>query len=112
MAVSTRHRRPEELNAAEVMSGRVFAVGPEDDMRHALRTMRRERVRRLPVLDAENRLVGIVSIDDVALRAQPAGAGRAGADLTANELLETLGAICAHPLPAKSAAQAEPVHAG
>jgi len=95
MAVATRHRRPEELTARDVMTSKLHMVQPDDDARQALDTMRDGRIRRLPVVDAERRLQGIVSINDITLRAQPVRP-RSTAELTANDLLETLQHICAH----------------
>ena len=100
MALATRHRRPEDLTAQEVMSGRLFSVRPDDDVRVALETMRTQRVRRLVVTDAEQRLRGMVSINDVVLHAQPSG-GRPTPLLSANDVLLTLQGICGHPVPAK-----------
>lgn len=98
MAVSTRHRRPEELRASDVLDGKLFAVRPDDDVRLALDTMREGKVRRLPVLDADRRLQGIVSINDIVLKAEPVRP-RSTAELTANDVLETLQHICAHTAP-------------
>jgi CBS domain-containing protein len=66
MAVATRHRRAEEIRVDEVMSGKLFRVTPDDDLKTALATMRRERVRRLPVVNAHGRLEGLVSLTDIA----------------------------------------------
>lgn len=99
MALATRHRRAEELNAGEVMSGEVAFVRPEDDVRVALETMRTRRVRRLPVVDTEQRLRGVVSINDVVLHARPSG-GRVTSGISANDVLSTLQGICGHSLPA------------
>lgn len=98
MALATRHRRAEEITAQEVMSDRLFSVRPDDDVRLALETMRTQRVRRLPVVDAERRLRGVVSINDIVLHAQPSGA-RGAAGPSANDVLATLQGICRHPLP-------------
>ena len=112
MAVATRHRRPEELIARDVMIGTLHMVQPDDDVRQALDTMREGRVRRLPVVDAERRLQGIVSIGDIVLRAVPVRP-RATAELTANDLLETMQHICAHSTAVERAQHketAEPAH--
>lgn len=102
MALATRHLRAEELTAEQAMTDRVFSVRPEDDVRVALEVMRTRRVRRLPVLDADGRLRGLVSINDILMRAQPAG-GRGAPELSANEVLSALQGICRHPLPATRA---------
>lgn len=112
MATATRHRRPEEMTARDVMSGRLFSVGLDDDIHVAMETMRTQRVRRLPVVDAEGRLEGVVSINDVVLGARPSGT-RPTAEPSANEVLATLRGISAHPLPVAPARKpaAEPVPA-
>lgn len=49
----------------EVLAGRTLVVAREDDSAiDSLRTMRRNGVRRLPVVDARGQLVGIVALDD------------------------------------------------
>lgn len=100
MAVATRHRRPEELAAREVMAERPSSIHPEDDVRMALETMRAEKVRRLPVVDAERRIQGIISLNDVVLRAKPAGALPTPGP-SANDVLATLQTICEHPVSAR-----------
>jgi CBS domain-containing protein len=95
IAVATRHRTPEALTAAEVMTGAIFSVRPEDDARRALETMRIQKVRRVPVLDAEDRLRGMLSINDLVLAADSSGARRKGA-LSADEVFHALHGICEH----------------
>jgi CBS domain-containing protein len=68
------------------------AVKPDDDVRVALRTMRKHRVRRLPVVDREQRLSGILSINDLAMNTSPSLPD----SVPAQEFLETFQAICAH----------------
>ena len=51
------------------MSKEVFSCAPDDDMGDAEQLMREKQVRRLPVIDAQGRLVGIVSLNDVAREA-------------------------------------------
>jgi CBS domain-containing protein len=67
-------------------------VKPDDDVRVAMRTMRKHKVRRLPVVDREQRLAGIVSINDLAIAASPSQPD----SVPAQEFLETFQAICAH----------------
>ena len=113
IAVATRHRRADELTAAEVMSRRLFTLRADDDVHQALETMRRERIRRLPVVDADRRLVGILSINDLVLAAKPASGRAVTSDLTANEVIDTLRAICEHAIPVRVTAQPrEKAHAG
>lgn len=69
LAVTTRDRKPSEIQVREVMSGEVWDCGPDDDIREALGVMRERKVRRLPVL-THDRLEAILSLDDVVLEAQ------------------------------------------
>jgi CBS domain-containing protein len=70
----------------------VYTCRPDDDVRTALKTMREQRVRRLPVVDRQRQLAGIVSLNDLVSRAE----FRKGADVPGDEFLDTMKAICAH----------------
>jgi len=52
----------------EMTSGRIGTVRPDTDEEEVIRIMEREQVRRLPVVDEENRLVGIIAQADIATR--------------------------------------------
>ncbi len=75
IALGTRKRLPGETTVGEVISHRLFACAPEDDVHVALLVMKEGGVRRLPVLAPDGSLVGVISMDDVLLKAQPASAG-------------------------------------
>ena len=45
---------------------------PEDDVRTALKTMQENEIRRLPVVANDGTLEGIVSMNDIVLRARAA----------------------------------------
>lgn len=53
---------------SDIMSTDVDTCSPEQDSDEAKRLMGERQVRRLPVVDAEQRLVGILSLADLALR--------------------------------------------
>jgi CBS domain-containing protein len=89
IALGTRNRMAAEIPVEEVISGKLFLCKPDDDIRSALVTMARAQVRRLPVINVEGRLEGILSMDDVILHADPRTAGRTP-DLTCDEVVETL----------------------
>ena len=61
----------------EVMSKEVLYCFLDEDVEHVAENMGEQQVRRLPVLDREKRLVGIVSIGDLAAHAKPKTAGEA-----------------------------------
>lgn len=94
---TTKNLPPSEVSVGEVITGKVFACGPEDDIRDALKTMRRERVRRLPVLGEAGTLEGIVSMNDVVLKAEGQANGHAP-ELSHGDVVETYKAICQHHL--------------
>jgi CBS domain-containing protein len=58
MALGTRGVLSGEVTVGEAMSRSVYFCAPEDDVHVALRTMREEHVRRLPVITKEGRSWG------------------------------------------------------
>jgi CBS domain-containing protein len=62
------------MTVADVASGDVATVTPDQPLDDALRLMSRKQVRRLPVVDRD-RLVGIIAQADVARSAGDARAG-------------------------------------
>lgn len=58
-----------DCSAREVMSEKVAYVREEDDVDEAERKMTENQVRRLPVVSKDNRLVGVVTIADLARKA-------------------------------------------
>jgi CBS domain-containing protein len=61
---------PRGMPVREVSTRDVVAVHPDEDLSEALRLMASHQVRRLPVVDDDNRLVGVVSQADVAQEAK------------------------------------------
>jgi CBS-domain-containing membrane protein len=59
------------------MSAEVKYCFEDEPLDHVARNMAALRVRRLPVLNREKRLVGILSLGDVARTAEPKAAGDA-----------------------------------
>jgi CBS domain-containing protein len=57
---------PERVTVREVASKQVVTVDPQQDLDEALRIMAKHQVRRLPVLEEDGRLVGVVAQADVA----------------------------------------------
>jgi len=53
------------ITAEDLMTSPAATVSPDDSVEHAARLMYVRRVKRLPVIDPDNRLVGIVSRADV-----------------------------------------------
>src|SRR6185436_8389548 len=90
IAAATRGRLEGEIPVGEVMSRTLHACAPADDVRTALATMRSQKIRRLPVLGAEGRLAGILSIHDIAVHTGKQGRAT---DIPVEEVLDTFTAI-------------------
>jgi len=54
-----------KLKVKDVMSKKVFFVKPEDTILEAARMMSKKDVRRLPVIDEDDKLVGVISRTDI-----------------------------------------------
>lgn len=100
MASSTRNRMPSAITVWETSAGKAITCRPDDDIHTALELMEQGKVRRLPVVDGEGVLQGMLSINDLILAAGE-HRGRSGPDLPAEDVLKTLKAVCAHRLPAR-----------
>jgi CBS domain-containing protein len=57
---------PDQVTVREVASKQVVTVDPQQDLDEALRIMAKHQVRRLPVVEEDGRLVGVVAQADVA----------------------------------------------
>lgn len=70
MAAYTQGRRLQDIRVQDVMSRSVVCCRANDSLEQAEELMRRSQVRRLPVVDAERRLVGLLSLNDIARAAR------------------------------------------
>jgi CBS domain-containing protein len=91
MATFTQGKAPGELRVDGAMSKSLFSCAPDDSVADVLATMATHRVRRLPVVSQDGKLVGIISFTDVLRWARPLGNASLEAALT-----DTLNAISAH----------------
>ena len=58
-------RKARALSAGDLMTAPSITVAPEDTVQHAARLMHLHRVKRLPVVDTDGHLAGIISRADV-----------------------------------------------
>jgi CBS domain-containing protein len=93
IAAATRSLEPARIRVSDVMSHDVTTCSEDGDPRAALQTLKEHRVRRLPVVNRQDRLVGVLSMNDLVRRAEC----RPGTAIPGEEFLETLRVICAHP---------------
>jgi len=74
-------RAPDQVTVREVASKQVVTIDPQQDLDEALRIMAKHQVRRLPVVEEDGRLVGVVAQADVA---------REGDDSRTGELVQEI----------------------
>jgi len=56
---------PESVCAGDAMSFELTTVTEDDDLMHVIEVMRDKGIRRVPVIDANEALVGILTVDDL-----------------------------------------------
>lgn len=91
-----QHKPLSDISVSEAMSKQVLACKPSDSISAAEKVMAQAQIRRLPVLDEQGALVGIVSLSDVARRAEREMA-EAQPEISEMEVGDTLAAICQPP---------------
>jgi CBS domain-containing protein len=74
-------RDPDQVTVGEVASKQVVTIDPQQELDEALRVMAMHQVRRLPVVEEDGRLVGVVAQADVA---------REGDDKQTGELVQEI----------------------
>lgn len=93
MATLARGRAPQDVTVGDVMSQELRTVTASATLQAAEDIMREARLRRLPVVDLDGRLVGILSLADLAIEAERKRAV-SRRPITEEEVGDTLGAIC------------------
>ena len=81
LRVVAEGRDPESTSVGEVASTDLVTIDPEQTLDEALRLMAQHQVRRLPVVEEDGRLVGVVAQADVA---------REGDDRRTGEVVEQI----------------------
>ena len=74
--------RGPDTPVGEVMTKQVLYCFDDESVEHVAENMGEQQVRRLPVLNRDKRLVGIVSIGDLSRKAKPNTAGKAVAAIS------------------------------
>jgi CBS domain-containing protein len=92
MAVVLRNQRATAIMVGEVSAGTIRSCQPNVDVRAALELMRHEQLRRLPVTDAEGRLVGILSLADIVRHAKK-NEGKKDKYVSHRDVMRTLKAL-------------------
>ena len=95
MAAATKNKPASDITVWETVSGKVYSCRLSDDVHTALDIMKREKVRRLPVVDEDGVLQGIVAMNDFVLLAADAKGAKAPA-VSYEDVVRTLKAISMH----------------
>jgi CBS-domain-containing membrane protein len=93
MAAYTQGRLLSQIRVANAMAKEVHGVLETDTLESAEASMRRVRVRRVPVLDEDGRLRGILAMNDL-IRHAHRTVGRKRNGLSGDSIVRTLAEIC------------------
>jgi CBS domain-containing protein len=101
MAAYTQGRALDELLVNAAMAKKVIVASPEATLIDVEQLMARHQVRRIPIVDAAGKPLGIVSMNDLAIESvQPDTAMKHGP----SKIAHTMAAICQHRNPNQKAA--------
>ena len=107
MAAHFRGTSPGALPVGQVMSNAVRTIGPLETPADAGAAMSDSQVRRLPVVDDDERLLGLISLADLARAAvRESASKKRRPEITEKGVAETLEAICSVRTPRQAAASA------
>ncbi len=93
MAVAFGDRRPSDVQVTELAKEGIYFCHADDDIERALEVMAQQQVRRLPVVDGDDRLLGVLALNDVILNAEPR---RRKSAVSYADVMPTLQAISEH----------------
>ncbi|MGZ9224347.1 MAG: CBS domain-containing protein [Anaerolineales bacterium] len=68
LKVVAEGRDPQTTKVEDVMTRKVIPCRADDDVKNAMQAMAQYQLRRIPIVDNDDRLVGIISQADVATR--------------------------------------------
>lgn len=68
LTVVAEERHPREVKVSECMSEELVTCKPEDDVRKAEDLMKEYQVRRIPIVDDQGRILGVIAQADIALK--------------------------------------------
>jgi CBS-domain-containing membrane protein len=95
ITAATKARLASEIPVNEVISRKFYSATPDQDINTALKTMRHEKIRRLPIVNRDGMLQGILSLNDIVLRAEEEE-GRRHPELTYEGAMSAFKANCEH----------------
>jgi len=75
--IAEAHGDPRDMRVGDLMTGEVTTIGPDQELEDAARLMNEREVRRLPVVEGDGRLVGVLSHGNLVQATAGAGPGMA-----------------------------------
>jgi CBS domain-containing protein len=91
------------MNVRLLMSKNIVTCTLDETVATAEALMRGQQIRRLPVVDHEGRIAGILSLNDIATHAHTSKGKATHVELGPDAVAATLAAICAHSPLARAA---------
>jgi CBS domain-containing protein len=90
LAMATKNRLSADILVGEIVEkGDIKACSPDDDVKKALKIMGENQIRRLPVVNEQGQIQGMLSINDL-IRHSQADSG----ELSDKNVMEAMKAIC------------------
>jgi len=84
-----------EAPVTSAMSKQVFSCRPDENIAAAEKLMLEKQVRRLPVIDTDGRLAGIISLNDIALEASREVEMKKTRQVSDTEIARVMAGVCA-----------------
>ncbi len=78
----SKEMSPATTRVEEIMTDRVIIVHPDTDIEESIRIMSQNQIRRVPVVDEDNRVVGMLSLADISRETDPQTAGQVVQDIS------------------------------
>lgn len=104
LAASKKETSVLRTKVSDVISGEVYTCTTDDKVKDALKIMREKKVRRLPVVNEEGELKGILSLNDILIHTHQAK-GKKGRKPGYKDVARTFEVVCA-PLAKTATASA------
>ncbi len=95
IAAARTDKRLSEMSVERTMSRAVQACLPDEPIADVEERLRRAQIRRMPVTDEERRLIGIISLNDIAIASKNTRKN----GVTREEVAKTLAGISEHRHP-------------
>jgi CBS domain-containing protein len=94
MACWSRGRAPSEIFVSDAMSQHIVHCHPSETIERAEIVMHANQIRRLPVVDADEHLLGILSLADIVRATEAAPKTNHSDGLSTEKVTSTLAGIC------------------